>query len=403
MANVGKAYLNPYNESFSKPSIIISNHQSVLDILLLISINPKIILLTNKWVWNSPIFGFVVRMAGYHPIVEGVETSIDKLSKAVSNGYSIAVFPEGTRTPDGKLQRFHKGAFFLAQELGLDIVPVLIHGTSRCLTKGSFVLRDETISYKILKRIQANDTSYGVTYQERAKLISRAFKAEHAKFSKEQETPHFYRNELISGYLYKGPVLEWYLKVKIRLENDYQLFHELVPQKGVVLDAGCGYGFLSHMLSFLSSERTILGVDYDQDKIEVANNVFYKKPHVSFTAADLETHEVQPADCIIISDVLHYLSQAGRVRLLLNCFDQLNAGGSIIIRDADQSKEKRHKGSVLTEIFSTKVFRFNKTQNSLTFFSSDEIIELATKNGLQAKIIDNTKLTSNILIVLNKN
>jgi 1-acyl-sn-glycerol-3-phosphate acyltransferase len=403
MSNVRKAYLNPYNENFSKPAIIISNHQSVLDILLLISIHPNIILLTNKWVWNSPVFGFVVRMAGYHPIVEGVETSIEKLSKAVDNGYSIAVFPEGTRTPDGKLQRFHKGAFYLAQELGLDIIPVLIHGTSRCLTKGSFVLRDETISYKILKRIEVNDATFGVTYQERAKQISRVFKAEHAKFSQEQETPHYYRNELISGYIYKGPILEWYLKVKIRLENDYQLFHELVPQKGVILDAGCGYGFLSHMLSFLSSERNIRGIDYDEEKIEVANNVFYKKPHVSFAAADLETYEVQPSDCIIISDVLHYLSQNGRVRFLLNCFAQLNEGGSIIIRDADQSKEKRHKGSVLTEIFSTKIFRFNKTQNSLTFFSSAEIIELATKNGLQARIIDNTKLTSNILIVLNKN
>lgn len=403
MANVRKAYLNPFNESFSKPAIIISNHQSVLDILLIISIHPKIILLTNKWVWNSPVFGFVVRMAGYHPIVEGVETSIDKLSKAVAGGYSIAVFPEGTRTPDGKLQRFHKGAFYLAQELGLDIIPVLIHGTSRCLTKGSFVLRDETISYKILKRIEANDTSVGVTYQERAKHISKAFKAEYAKFAQEQETPRYYRNELISGYLYKGPVLEWYLKVKIRLENDYQIFQELVPAKGVILDAGCGYGFLAHMLSFLSSDRDILGIDYDEDKIEVASNVFYKRPHVSFAVADLESYEIQPADCIIISDVLHYMSEAGRIRFLLNCFAKLNEGGSIIIRDADQSKEARHKGSVLTEIFSTKIFRFNKTQNALTFFSSADIIELATRNGLKAKTIDNTILTSNILIVLNKN
>ena len=80
----------------------------------------------------------------------------------------------------------------------------------------------------------------------------------------------------------------------------------------------------------------------------------------------------------------------------------LNPGGSIIIRDADQSMAKRHKGSKLTEIFSTQIFRFNKTQNPLSFFSSVEITDFADENGLIVNIIDNTKLTSNILFVLKR-
>ena len=402
MSNVRKQYLNPYKETFSKPAIIISNHQSVVDILLLISVHPKIILLTNKWVWNSPVFGFVVRMAGYHPIVEGVETSIEKLSQAAANGYSIAVFPEGTRSYDGVIQRFHKGAFYLANELNLDIVPILIHGTSRCLLKGSFVLRDESISYKIIKRIPANDKSFGVTYQERAKNISRLFKNEYAIFAGKQENPRYFRSQLLTGYVYKGPVLEWYLKVKIRLEKDYQIFNELVPKSGVIVDAGCGYGFLSHILSFLSKERKIVGIDYDEDKIEVAKNVYFKKPTVSFIAKDLTNYNLQAADCIIVSDVLHYMNPADRSEFLKNCMISLNPGGSIIIRDADQSMAKRHKGSKLTEIFSTQIFRFNKTQNPLSFFSSVEITDFADENGLIVNIIDNTKLTSNILFVLKR-
>jgi len=100
--------------------------------------------------------------------------------------------------------------------------------------------------------------------------------------------------------------------------------------------------------------------------------------------------------------VLHYLTASDRVIVLERCIGLLNPGGSIIVRDADQSKTKRHKGSKLTEVFSTKIFRFNKTQNNLEFFSSQEIISLAKEHGLSARVIDNTKFTSNIMIVLNK-
>jgi len=224
MSNVRKSYSGLNRDTFNKPSILICNHQSVLDILLVISLSPRIILLTNNWVWNSPVFGLVVRLAGYHPIVKGMVTSIEKLSKVVEDGYSIAVFPEGTRSQTRKIQRFHKGAFYLAEKLSLDIIPVLIHGTGRTLPKGSFGLRNETISIRLLDRIRSDDQSFGVTYQERAKKISWYFRQEHAKFSREIETPHFYRNQLVSGYIYKGPVIEWYLKVKIRLEKDYELF-----------------------------------------------------------------------------------------------------------------------------------------------------------------------------------
>lgn len=402
MANIKKNYFNPEHEKFSKPAIIISNHQSVLDILLLISLNPRIILLTNKWVWNSPVFGFVVRAAGYMTVANGIEAGIDKLKSAVAVGYSIAIFPEGTRSPEGTLQRFHKGAFYLANELGLDILPILLHGTSHCLKKGSFVVLDETISLRYLKRIPVTDLSWGVTYQERAKSITRHFKNEYAILAAEQETPRYYRNQMISGYLFKGPILEWYLKVKIRLENNYLLFNELVPKKGIIVDAGCGYGFLPYMLSFLSPGRTVSGIDYDEEKIEVASNCYFNKGKVRFETGNLVTHDFGAADCYILSDVLHYLAPIDRKTVLTHCMDRLNPGGSIVVRDADQSKTQRHKGSRFTEVLSTRIFRFNKTENSLGFFTADEIIDLAGQYGLSARVIDNTRFTSNIMIVLNK-
>ncbi len=402
MSNVRKNYFGLKPDTFSKPSMLISNHQSVLDILLLITLHPKIILLTNKWVWNSPIFGLVVRLAGYHKIVQGVDEGLEKLSRAIEEGYSIGVFPEGTRSATGSLQRFHKGAFYLAEKLKVGITPVLLHGTGRTLRKGSFILRSETISVKILDTIQYDDQSYGKTYQERTKKISRYFRTQLQEFANFIETPGYYRNQLISGYIYKGPVLEWYLKVKLYLEKCYQSYHQLVPVSGRILDAGCGYGFISYMLGFMSPERIITGVDYDGDKIDVAANCYFKAGNVRFETANLTDYSIEGYDCIVFSDVLHYLTPGDRESVLTRALTGLNQGGSIIIRDGDKSMRVRHKGTRITELFSTRLCKFNMINNPMSFFSFNEIAQLAARHGYRAEITDNLKYTSNILILLTK-
>ena len=117
MGNVKKKIINPLAENFSKPAVIICNHQSSLDILSTIMLYPKLILFTNEAVWNSRVFGFLIRMADYFPVVKGAENSIDKIANRIEHGYSVIVFPEGTRAVDGNIKRFHKGAFYLAEKI----------------------------------------------------------------------------------------------------------------------------------------------------------------------------------------------------------------------------------------------------------------------------------------------
>lgn len=170
---------------FEKPSIIICNHSSFLDILVTIMLTPKVILLTNKWVWHSPIFGLVVQLAEYYPVDEGAEGAIEKLRKKIDEGYSIVIFPEGTRSPDGKLQRFHKGAFYLAEKLKIDIRPLLIYGTHLGIPKADFYINDSLIVLKFLPVISPGNQSFGSAYQERTKLISKYFRNELEALSKE--------------------------------------------------------------------------------------------------------------------------------------------------------------------------------------------------------------------------
>ena len=117
MVHIKKTIINDGREDFSKPAVIIANHQSHLDLPLLLMLSPKIIVLTTKWVWNNPLYALVIRYLDFYPVMDGYESVIDKLKRKVDEGYSILVFPEGTRSPDASIQRFHKGAFLLAEKL----------------------------------------------------------------------------------------------------------------------------------------------------------------------------------------------------------------------------------------------------------------------------------------------
>ena len=406
MFNIKKRYINPNKENFKKPSVIICNHQSHLDLIYNLSMHPKLIILTNDWVQNSKIYGSVVQMAEFYPVTEGYEALLPKLQEKVNNGYSILVYPEGTRSINYKMRRFHKGAFYIAEKLNVDILPIVLHSTGYCMTKGDDLLvKNTTVTVRFLDRIIHNNKVYGDNYSERAKKIGRYFREEYNKLRLEKEDTHYYRNQLLKNYLYKGPVLEWYLKVKLRLEKNYELFNSLVPREGKIYDIGCGYGYLSYMLHFVSNERIVTGIDHDSEKILVANNCPSKNEKISFESADITKYNFEPADVFLLSDVLHYIPKADQEKVISNCINNLNDKGIIIIRDANTKLKERHKGTRFTEIFSTKIFGFNKTKSDskeLYFVSSDDIFQIFKKHNMEVEIVDKTKLTSNVVYIIKK-
>lgn len=137
------------NVSFDKPHIIICNHQSHLDLVCQLIFSPKMIFLTNDWVWNNPFYGFLIRHAEYYPVAEGIDALLPKLRSLVDRGYSIAVFPEGTRSKDCKIGRFHQGAFYLSEKLGLDILPMCLYGPGKVLPKKTYTLRKSPIYIQV--------------------------------------------------------------------------------------------------------------------------------------------------------------------------------------------------------------------------------------------------------------
>jgi 1-acyl-sn-glycerol-3-phosphate acyltransferase len=391
------------NMNFSKPSIIISNHQSHIDLALTLMLNPKIIVFTNDWVYNNFFYGRIVKLADYQPASKGYEVAIDKVKDAMNKGYSVLIFPEGTRSDTAEILRFHKGAFYLAEKLQTDITPMLIHGANDCLQKNDFHFKNGQVTLKFLPRIKYDDSSFGNTYQEKSKSVRKYMALEFEKLRSRKENVHYYRPKLIRNYIFKGPVLEWYCRIKVGLEKNYELFESLLPKKGKIVDVGCGYGFLPLMLSFTGKEREVLGVDYDEEKIAVAQGAVSKSDKVNFEQGDVTKYSFSNADAFVISDVLHYLKEEQQKELIRRCADKLNVGGTLLIRDADKDKSNRHMGTRYTEFFSTNS-GFNKTSGQGLHFVSAELIRTTLNEfpALKVEVIDNTKLTSNIIFVARK-
>lgn len=270
--------LNPYNESFVRPAVVIANHSSFLDTLSMGMLFPKGIFLVNDWVWNSPVFGRAVRALGFYPVSKGLEDGLKDLRQKVREGYSLIVFPEGTRSYDNRVKRFHKGAFYLAEQLDVDVLPVYLLGNGDVLPKGDILIFKGPLMAIIGKRILANDISYGDTYSDRTKRISQMFRKEHRKWRLELEDADYFREKLLLAYYYKDEDI--LLAVTKHFDQWKKHFHELHPllgNKTKIVHVSESYGEMDYLLSLQNGDRRVVGVIADGEKRQVAESIYWKK------------------------------------------------------------------------------------------------------------------------------
>jgi 1-acyl-sn-glycerol-3-phosphate acyltransferase len=298
-----KKVINKYNETFEKPAIIIANHTSFIDILAMGMLSPKIIFLVSDWVYNSPIFGGTVRKAGFYPVSEGIEGGVEHLREKVNEGYSLMVFPEGTRSESNQIKRFHKGAFFLAEEFNLDIIPVVIHGASEAIPKGDFVIHHSQVTISILERITPDNLSFGKNYAERTKQLSSFFKEEYRKIRQEFEGPTYFKKMLLHSYDYKE--IEVIKSVKSNLESHLEIYHRLnkhLSAKAKILHLANDYGQLDVLLTLQEPQRKIVSFIHDEEKRLVAKtNYFLKKRKISYLE-NIDLALQNEYDAVLISD-----------------------------------------------------------------------------------------------------
>lgn len=160
---------------FSRPHVIVCNHQSHLDLMCQLQLAPNMVFLTNSWVWHSPFFGLLVRKAGFCLVTDGIDTLLPRLRELADKGYNIAVYPEGTRSADCRIGRFHQGAFHIAQQLDLDVLPMYLYGTGRVLSKKARMLRPGPIHLEVGKPLTRAELNLMGTPLQQARNMRRMY------------------------------------------------------------------------------------------------------------------------------------------------------------------------------------------------------------------------------------
>ena len=254
-------------DQFSKPAVIIANHQSHLDLACLMALTPKLVFFTNGWVWKNPIYGYVIRKAEFYPIADGLEKNLDRIKDLVSRGYSLCVFPEGTRTPDGKIGRFHKGAFYVACELGLDMVPVFLHGADHVLPKTDFMLREGTVTMETGKRIVPTGD-----YRRMTKEVHHLYLESFAEMKKRLETPEYLSKYVRYKYLYKGAGVESNCRKALSAIGSVGYLHESGEGPARFEIHGCGQGEYSLIYALMHPETEVDAFDPDEENIMLASS-----------------------------------------------------------------------------------------------------------------------------------
>jgi 1-acyl-sn-glycerol-3-phosphate acyltransferase len=145
--------------------LFVANHTSSADAPAIVGAIPRrVAILLKETLFQWPIVGQAFRSAHFIPVNRGARdsaiASVEKATEAMKAGQSFLIYPEGTRSPDGRLQEFKKGGVVMAIKAGVPIVPMVCSGAHHIMEKKSLVIRPGEIVVEFLEPINASKYSF---------------------------------------------------------------------------------------------------------------------------------------------------------------------------------------------------------------------------------------------------
>jgi 1-acyl-sn-glycerol-3-phosphate acyltransferase len=168
--------------------LFVANHTSNADAPAIVGAIPRrLAIFGRKSLFDIPIVGLAFRLAKFVPVDRGNrEAALGSVKQAVEyikTGSSFLVYPEGTRSPDGRMQRFKKGSFVMAIEAGVPIVPVACAGAHRIMKKNSLIIHPGRVTVRFGKPVDVS----GYTVEQRNALAEKVHDAVAAELPDDQK------------------------------------------------------------------------------------------------------------------------------------------------------------------------------------------------------------------------
>jgi 1-acyl-sn-glycerol-3-phosphate acyltransferase len=393
-------YQNFTAETFARPAIVISNHQSAVDVLAAFIVSSDLCMTVKKRVYDTPILGVACQCLGHVPIETGQPTAtLERCRQRLNAGLSLHFFPEGTRSQTGFVERFHRGAFELAVELKQEVLPVVLCDTNCAMPRDAYWFEPFHSTVRALPRVTPQNFDYSQGVVALMKHCEAIVRDGLQKQLDEINTPRVVRRKINRLYRYQGKYVEEFVRWKMKLDPFFLTLDSVVPRRAHVLDLGCGYGMATHWLATFTDTRTFWGVDYDEDKIRVAQRSAPSHPRIQFTPGDLLTCDYPPGDVVLLLDVLHYWTAEKQQLILTKAHQALRPGGRLVLRDGARAETDAHRKIHRWEEFATRM-GMNQTKEGLHFQTQAELEAMLQRAGFaRLEIKSGAGNDSNVMLV----
>ena len=189
--------VNQHHEQFDKGAIAICNHQSLLDTLCLLLVSPKLVIIANRKVIRNPLVRLLLHYAEFACTDSTVDGLRDYCKHQTERGHTVVIFPEGQRSERCDIKRFHIGAFILADELKLDIIPMYLHGSGYVLPLHKSIQNNAKMYVEIGKRITYSDRK-DIGSREMARETRQSYIFKYEEICKIREVTHYFHPLLIN-------------------------------------------------------------------------------------------------------------------------------------------------------------------------------------------------------------
>ncbi len=152
-----KAEGTPPPDVMERAYVVISNHESTADPFLLCQLPFDTRFIAKEEIFKLPLLGWLMKLSGDIPLRRGDKASVvammEEVQRTLEAGVPVMVFPEGTRSPDGNLLPFKDGAFQMAIDAQVPLLPLALAGTRECRPKGSLWFGDAKARVRVLEPI----------------------------------------------------------------------------------------------------------------------------------------------------------------------------------------------------------------------------------------------------------
>ena len=250
-------------ETFGTASIIVCNHQSMLDSAVFMALSPKTILVSNSKVSRNRVIRKIYQWNGFITLDDKSAINDELVRDYIAHGYSLVVFPEGKRNDRSTISRFHKGAFLFAERYGLDIQPFIIHGLNVVLPRNSFQVFTGSIMVKGYERVRQDGHT---TYSEMTSRVHTFYKKEYERLAREIETAAYFAPLVEDRYCYKGVEIYRSVHKNIKRNDCFTRWIDTSESLSAVLIKNNDHGEFALLYALVHPSTLVTVLEEDESK-----------------------------------------------------------------------------------------------------------------------------------------